>query len=121
MREIEFVRIAAGAAAWGSLAFVAFVTLSPLELRPVVGGLGFEHIGAFAIVGMLFGIAYPKKMPTIMIVIAVAAISLEAAQHLVPGRHGRAVDLIAKLFGGGIGVATAAVSNAWLRTRTYPR
>ena len=61
-------------AAWLSLAFIAFATLSPIGLRPQVGGPGFEHLAAFAVTGLLFGLAYPRSLvPVIVLACTIGA------------------------------------------------
>jgi len=48
------------ASAWIAFALIVFVTISPLETRPVVTeNPNIERFAAFAIVGLLFGLAYP--------------------------------------------------------------
>ena len=45
--------------AWVSLGYVVYVTLSPIGLRPVASAnVAYERLGAYAIVGILFGLAY---------------------------------------------------------------
>jgi hypothetical protein len=105
-------RQSAAVLAWSALAYVAYVTLSPIEQRPVVAGIRYEHVGAFAVTACLFGMAYPRKWPWVLAILTGSAIALELLQHFVPGRHGRALDVAFKLAGTFLGL-----SVAWLITR----
>ena len=49
-------------AGWLAFAFIVYATLSPIDDRPVIAGAQFEHFVAFAVVGLAFGLAYPKRM-----------------------------------------------------------
>jgi hypothetical protein len=62
-------------AAWCCLAFIAFATLSPIGLRPRAASVGYEHVAAFAVAGLLFGLAYPlRKILVIAIVFGTAVL-----------------------------------------------
>lgn len=102
------------AAAWAILAFIIFVTLSPIGLRPHFEDVSVERFGAFAFVGLLFGLAYPKRLWLVLSLVVGTAFVLEALQHLTPDRHGHVSDAIVKFVGGVIGVGAAWVVNrAW--------
>jgi VanZ family protein len=94
-------------AAWMSLGFIAFSTMSPAGLRPQIASVGFEHVAAFAVVGVLFAIAYPRRLLPIVALVLGSAIVLELVQLLTPDRHARLSDLLVKLGGGSIGIAVA--------------
>ena len=97
-------------AAWGALAFITFATLSPIGLRPhVAANIGIEHIAAFSVVGLLFGLAYPRRLIPVIALVLGSAILLEVLQLLTPDRHARLLDLAFKLLGGSIGIAIACV------------
>lgn len=117
MDNIETVRRLAGWAGWATLAFIAFATLSPIEMRPKVAGIGFEHFAAFACIGFLFALAYPRHLVAVALVVIAAAVLLEAAQLLAPGRHGRVIDATIKVAGGvaGLGLAwlVQAIVQSW--------
>lgn len=88
------------------LAFVAFATLSPIELRPTTElGLGWEHLIAFAVIATFLTFASPKHVWQILVVVVLAAILLEVGQLYVPGRHARWIDGATKIFGSLIGAA----------------
>ncbi len=106
--------------AWSLLAAIAFVTLSPIGLRPDSGlSPNYERLFAFAAVGLAFALAYPRHIWLVLLVVLGAAVGLEALQLVVSGRHGRIIDLIAKLLGGGIGVSAGAVAR-WMIDRALP-
>ena len=97
-------------AAWGALAFITYATLSPIGLRPhVTANIGIEHIAAFSVVGLLFGLAYPRRLIPVIALVLGSAILLEVLQLLTPDRHARLLDLAFKLLGGSIGIAIACV------------
>ena len=49
--------------AWVSLGYIVYVTLSPIGLRPVASNNpAYERLVAYAIVGILFGLAYPGRI-----------------------------------------------------------
>lgn len=98
-------------AAWSSLAFITFATLSPADLRPQVGAVGFEHLTAFIVTGLLFGLAYPRRLALVVALVLCSACILEAAQLITPDRHGRLPDLIVKLAGGSVGIVAAQLWN----------
>ena len=85
---------------WLVLVFIAFVTLSPIELRPETElPAHVERLVAFATVGGLSMVAYPRhRFRWFWALISVAAL-LEAGQHLVAGRHGRMIDFDVKAVG----------------------
>jgi VanZ family protein len=117
MTQGSFVRRVSGLAGVGCLAGVAFATLSPIELRPHVASIGIEHVGAFFVLAILLGIAHPRHLVAVGVCLVVAAMGLELAQHLVPGRHGRIVDLVLKLMGTGMGLAAATLLHHAARRR----
>jgi hypothetical protein len=105
------IQIAARVLAVACLAAVAFVTLSPIGMRPVVAGLQTEHLAAFFAIGAMFGVGFPRHLIAAAIVVIAAAVGLEAMQNLVPGRHGRIVDMDVKIAGAVIGFICAAAWN----------
>jgi VanZ family protein len=97
-------------AAWACLAFIAYATLSPITDRPTLPtSVGFERLAAFAVLGVLFCLAYPRQFILVCFVVLASALLLEFAQQLTPDRHGRIRDAVVKLAGGilGIGIGQA--------------
>ena len=103
------------AAAWLGLIGIVFSTLSPIGLRPHVGGPNYERLFAFALIGALFGLAYPKHLVRITIIVVGFALGLEILQMIIPGRHGRMFDAVVKSCGAMAGVSVAAMLNRLLR------
>ena len=79
--------------AWLLLLALVLVTLSPIEWRPTSGTPAhFERFAAFAALGGVFCLGYPKHRFRVLLFVIVVAGALEALQDLVPGRHGRIAD-----------------------------
>ena len=85
---------------WLVMLYIAFVTLSPIQLRPETGlPAHVERFVAFATVGVLLMMAYPQHRLRWFWTLIVLAGLLEAGQHLVAGRHGRIIDFDVKAAG----------------------
>lgn len=96
--------------AWLLLAAIAFVTLSPIGLRPESGfSPNYERFAAFAMVGAAFALAYPRHLWLVLALVLGAAIAFEALQLVTVARHGRLWDLFVKLLGGTVGIAGGVV------------
>ena len=91
------------------LAFIAYATISPIQARPtLLASANVERLGAFAVLGALFCLAYPRHMILVALIVLGSAVLLELAQLLTPDRHGRIQDAIVKMTGGAFGVAARA-------------
>ena len=110
-------QITARVAAFSCMFFIAFVTLSPIGLRPIVAGLQTEHLLAFFVVGALFGMGFPRHFLSMAIIVIASALAMEALQNLVPGRHGRLLDVDVKIVGAIAGFACAAGWNLLVSRR----
>jgi VanZ family protein len=64
----------------------------------------FEHIIAFAILGALFGLAYPRRIVLVCCIVLGGAALLEMLQTLTPDRHGTLIDMMEKMAGGAAGI-----------------
>ena len=112
--------IAITAIAYATLTHVDFVygiyfKLAPYLMWPAMQSYAhFEHVIAFAFVGALFGLAYPKRpLLAFGIVIGTAAV-LEILQTMTPDRHGTLIDALEKMAAGAAGIAIArAVRQLW--------
>ena len=104
-------------AGWLALAFIVYATLSPIDDRPVLGPPHFEHFAAFALVGLAFGLAYPKRLVLIAALVLISAFGLEALQLLTPARHGRLIDAVIKATGGVCGIAISQLGLLALRAQ----
>jgi VanZ family protein len=101
--------------AWQQLRLPNEFDLSPLGLRPVAShNPAYERFLAYAIVGILFGLAYRGRAFMALVIVIGAAIALEGLQHLTPDRHGRLVDLLEKASGGLLGVLIAVAVSRYL-------
>jgi VanZ family protein len=99
-------------AAWLLLGGIAFVTLSPIGLRPETGlSANAERLVAWLLAGLAFGLAYPRHRIAIAIVLVAAAVGFEVAQHFAIGRHGRVLDAAVKVVGAGVGLAMSIVAE----------
>jgi hypothetical protein len=96
-------------AAWAMLALITFATLSPLALRPEIGDANLERFGAYALVGLLMALAYPRRLiPVVLFVVGVATV-FEVLQLVTPDRHGLFANAVVKAAGGIAGVTTAFI------------
>ncbi len=111
---VQRVSIIAG---WLALAFIVFATLSPINDRPVIAGKQLEHFAAFAVVGLAFGLAYPRRVFLVAAIILISAFGLEALQLLTPDRHARMLDALVKAAGGVCGIGTGQLAQLALRTQ----
>ncbi len=93
---------------WMVLGMIVFSTLSPLGLRPRLGAfVHVERLGAFAVLGFLFVIVYPRRWLVVLVAVMSLAVGLEYMQTLVADRHSRWSDLAVKMAGGVFGVLFA--------------
>ena len=95
--------------AWLLTAAVTFATLGPARLRPHSElGQDGEHALAFVLVGLAFGLAYPRRRVltagTAVVLIGV----LELLQLWMPGRHARLEDFVVDALAACAGIAAAA-------------
>src|SRR3982074_2635590 len=89
-------------------AFFAHASISPIQVRPTLPApTGFEHLTAFAVLGLLFCLAYPRHITLVCLIILGSAVLLEIMQLLTPDRHGRIQDAIEKMAGGGLGIVAS--------------
>lgn len=101
--------------AWALLLAIIVVTLGPIEARPVshYSAQG-ERLLAFLALGLVFAIAYPRHLWLVALVVIGSAVGLEALQMVSPGRHGRILDMVAKVTGG-----TAGIALGWYIARLF--
>jgi uncharacterized membrane protein len=94
------------ASAWVLFALIIFVTICPIQDRPVWGPARLEHLAAFAALCALFCAAYPRQTMLVLLLLVAAGGGLELAQYLTPDRHARLSDFCEKAFGGMTGIIT---------------
>jgi hypothetical protein len=93
-------------AAWTLLAFTVYATISPI--RPsLFTSPSLERLAAFAFLGALFCLAYPRHILLVCLIVLGSAVLLEIVQLLTPDRHGRIQDAIEKIAGGVVGIVAA--------------
>ncbi len=89
------------------LAAVAFVTLCPIGLRPHVASANLERFWTYAVLGLLVSRAAGRRWMVALAALVLTAVTLEAAQRLVPGRHARLSDASIKALGAAFGCLSA--------------
>ncbi|MDF0522006.1 VanZ family protein [Bradyrhizobium yuanmingense] len=103
--------------AWLLAAAVTFATLGPHGLRPHSDlGQDGEHALAFVMVGLAFGLAYPRRRLLSAAAAVVLIGVLELMQFWAPGRHARLVDFLVDAGTACLGFALAAAAD-WLLSR----
>ncbi|AWM00404.1 VanZ family protein [Bradyrhizobium amphicarpaeae] len=106
--------------AWLLAAAVTFATLGPPGLRPHSDlGQDGEHALAFILVGLAFGLAYPRRRLLVAGAAVVLIGVLELMQFWAPGRHARLEDFLVDALTACLGFALAAVTD-WVMTRFRP-
>ena len=95
--------------AWGRAAAVAFATLGPPSYRPHTElSQNAEHACAFLLIGLAFGLTYPRhRLMTALIGVAMTGV-LEILQFWAPGRHARWMDFVVDAIAAGVGFGAAA-------------
>jgi VanZ family protein len=112
-------------AAWACLIFITYATLSSIDARPELIQAGFfkvfftivERFGAYAVLGLLFCSAYPRRLTFVCILVFGSAITLELLQIYIPDRHARVLDVIEKLLGGAAGIILGDIAQSNFSSR----
>ena len=93
--------------AWLLVVAVAVFTLGPVEWRPLTGlPTHLERFAGIALITGAFCLGYPRYRLAILVLVIGGIGLLEVAQDLIPGRHGKRVELAIKVAGaliGGVG------------------
>lgn len=95
--------------AWGVLLLIAYLTMVPIGMRPYTGSVRLEHFLAFATLGLLFGLAYPRHILLVTVLVLGSCVALEFLQFITPDRHGRLIDAAIKAVGGTGGILASMV------------
>jgi VanZ family protein len=112
-------------AAWACLIFIAYATLSPASARPeltsaeAVFVVFIERFGAYALLGFLFYLAYPRRLAFVCLFVFGSAILLEMLQIFIPDRDARIVDAVEKLAGGAAGISAASLFLSYASRRPW--
>lgn len=99
--------------AWSCLIFIIYATLSSIDARPGLKSYEtalvtyLERFGAYALLGIFFYLAYPRRIGSVCLLLVGSAILLEILQLFTPDRDARVVDALEKIAGGVVGVLTA--------------
>ena len=97
-------------ASWACLIFIAYATLTSIETRPELVPFSTwiftiaERFGAYALLGLLFCLAYPRKIALVCLLVFGSAVLLEFFQLFIPDRHARILDAMEKIAGGATGI-----------------
>lgn len=110
----RFARIAA----WIGLAFIIFVTVSPINVRPsTVSTTDLDRAFAFFVMSGLFIVAYPKRVLPIAFALLLAAFAIELMQYLSVTRHPQFHDAVVKAVGVLLGIGCGLLANLVLHSR----
>ncbi|MET0258125.1 MAG: hypothetical protein ABW179_06040 [Methylobacterium sp.] len=118
---LKFARLLA----WTLVAALVFVTLAPIGLRPVVtSDADVERALAYALLGGLLALAYPRHWVLALGAGIGIAAGLEFGQVFTASRHGRVADFLVKASAAGGGVLAAhvllAIRSHRMRQRICP-
>ena len=105
------------AVAWAYSIFIIYATLSSIDARPELTGLGFykafftivERFAAYAVLGYLFYLVYPRNIALVCLIVFGSAVILELLQIFVPDRDARIVDALEKFAGGAAGILASRI------------
>ncbi|TWF54650.1 VanZ family protein [Neorhizobium alkalisoli] len=90
--------------AWLALAFIIFATVSPIGLRPHdFLPVDIDRAGAFALMSLLFVIAYPRHWKACAALLLLGAGGIELLQLFAPSRHPQLDDALVKAAGAALG------------------
>jgi VanZ family protein len=104
--------------AWLLLAFIIFVTVSPIGERPdTVTMVDIDRAVAYLLLGLAFALAYPKQWKTVAVLLIVGAFAIEWLQYFAPTRHPRLHDASVKAMGTALGLLAGWVINRWRDTK----
>jgi hypothetical protein len=81
---------------WSLAGLIALVTLCPVEWRPQTGHSLLERGALYGVLGASCALAFGRRPVFEAGLVSLIAAGLEAAQALVPGRHGRWIDAMEK-------------------------
>src|SRR5215468_124516 len=94
--------------AWAVLAFILFVTVSPIRMRPrTITRVNLDRALAFACMAFFFVLGYPRSTAFVVLACVVGSALSELLQLLSPSRHARLGDALAKSIGAAAGAGVA--------------
>lgn len=92
-------------AAWACLAAVIVVALAPTGAVLEFPSSFLDRAFRYATLSFLLFLAYPKAVPSILVIVGALAVGLELAHFLLPGKAARLIDLLPKFAGASLGLA----------------
>jgi len=103
--------------AWLLAAAVTFATLGPASYRPhAILGQDGDHAFAFILVGLAFGLAYPRQRLPASAIAMVMIGAIEILQLWAPGRHARLEDFLVDAAAACLGFLMTAAFD-WAKQR----
>jgi hypothetical protein len=104
---------------WLALAAIIFATVSPIRLRPHdFASVDIDRAGAFAVMALLFVMAYPRHWVACAVLLILGAGGIELLQFLSPSRHAHLDDAMVKAAGAAFGCCLGlAVNRTIIRLR----
>lgn len=104
--------------AWLLLAFILFVTVSPIGLRPdTVTTVDTDRGAAYVLLGLAFALAYPKQWKLVAVLLIIGAVGIEYLQYFSLTRHPRLHDAGIKAMGAALGLVAGWVINRWRESK----
>jgi hypothetical protein len=98
--------------AWILIAGLVILTIVPASERPVTGvEHNYEHFLAFGLTGLVYALAYPKRLVILLTQGVVFALALELLQIPLPSRHARLGDFAVDALAGCGGMVVAYLSK----------
>jgi VanZ family protein len=100
-------------AAWACLIFIIYATLSHAGERPELTTTEpplvviVERFGSYGLLGLLFCLAYPRRIALVCVLVLGSAVILELLQIVIPDRDARVIDAVEKLAGGAVGIVSS--------------
>jgi VanZ family protein len=108
--------------AWLLAAAATFATLGPAGYRPHSNlGHDGEHALAFVLIGLAFGLAYPRHRLLTSAVAVVLTAMIEILQLWAPGRHAKFEDFVVDALAALAGLAVAAAIDWVLQRKRQSR
>lgn len=114
--SLAALRRIAAIAGWLAAAIVVAATLSPIEARPHIADMGAnaERFLAYFVTTAALVVAYPKRVPSILLGVFLLVVGLEVAQAFEETRHARTADALVKIAGAVTGLlAVASLRRLW--------
>jgi VanZ family protein len=105
--------------AWLLATAVTFATLGPPRFRPHSDlGQDGEHAFAFILIGLAFGLAYPRHRLLTSVIAVVMIGAIELLQLWAPGRHARLEDFVVDALTACVGMVIVAALD-WTMQRVW--